>query len=76
MMRSSSKDKARLGLAVFFILASIVTFVYGFLERQAGNDFNQIWTLALIMLFGSMVHLQKLGNSKKRKKNNILCVLR
>ena len=52
MMRSSSKDKARLGLAVFFILASIVTFVYGFLERQAGNDFNQIWTLALIMLFG------------------------
>ena len=68
MMRSSSKDKARLGLAVVFILASIVTFVYGFLERQAGNNFNQIWTLALIMLFGSMVHLQKIGKQQKKKK--------
>ena len=68
MIKSSSKDKARLGLAAIFILAAIITFVYGFLERQAGNDFNQIWTLALIMLFGSMVHLQKIGKQQKKKK--------
>ena len=66
-MKSSSKDKARLGLAMIFIVGAIVSFIYGFLERQSGNDFNQIWMLAVIMLLGAMVHLQKIGKRTQKK---------
>ena len=66
-MRSSSKDKARLGLAMIFIVGAIVSFIYGFLERQSGNDFNQIWMLGVIMLLGAMVHLQKIGKKPPKK---------
>ena len=67
MMRSPSKDKARLGLAMIFIVGAIVSFIYGFLERQSGNDFNQIWMLGVIMLLGAMVHLQKIGKKPPKK---------
>jgi len=43
------------------IVSAIITFLYGFMERSSGNDFNQIWMLAIVMLMGAMVHLQKIG---------------
>ena len=54
-------DKVRLGFSVILIVSGIATFVYGFMERSSGNDFNQIWMLAIVMLMGAMVHLQKIG---------------
>ena len=55
------KDKVRLGFSILLIVSAIATFVYGFMERSSGNDFNQIWMLAIVMLMGAMVHLQKIG---------------
>ena len=66
-MNSLLKDKARLALAIVFIFSAIITFLYGFFERQAGNDFNQIWMLGVIMLLGAMVHLQKIGKKPPKK---------
>ena len=54
-------DKVRLGFSILLIVSAIATFVYGFMERKSGNDFSQIWMLAIIMLMGAMVHLQKIG---------------
>ena len=53
-MNSLLKDKARLALAIVIIFSAIITFIYGLFERQAGNDFNQIWMLGVIMLLGSL----------------------
>jgi hypothetical protein len=41
------------------------------MERSVGNPFNQIWMLAIIILLGGMVQLQKIGSGRKksRKKN-------
>ena len=64
-------DKIRLYFSFFLILSSLGFFVYGWIERSNGNDFNQIWALSFLMLFGAMVHLQKIGsikNEKRRKK--------
>ena len=64
-------DKIRLYFSFFLILLSLGFFVYGWIERSNGNDFNQIWALSFLMLFGAMVHLQKIGsikNKKRRKK--------
>ena len=60
-MSSFINDKVRLGFSVILIVSGIATFVYGFMERSSGNDFNQIWMLAIVMLMGAMVHLQKIG---------------
>ena len=60
-------DKRRLAIGVVLILSAIFTFIYGLLERSAGKDFNDIWMLAIVMLLGASVHLQKIG--KRQKKN-------
>ena len=60
-------DKRRLAIGVVLILTAIATFIYGLLERSAGKDFNDIWMLAIVMLLGASVHLQKIG--KRQKKN-------
>ena len=61
-------DKIRLYFSFFLILSSLAFFVYGWIERSNGNDFNQIWALSFLMLFGAMVHLQKIGSSKNIKR--------
>ena len=61
-------DNIRLYFSVFLILSSLGFFVYGLIERSNGNDFNQIWTLSFLMVFGAMVHLQKIGSSKKKNR--------
>ena len=61
-------DNIRLYFSVFLILSSLGFFVYGLIERSNGNDFNQIWTLSFLMVFGAMVHLQKIGSTKKNRK--------
>jgi len=61
-------DKARLYFSFFLILSSLGFFVYGWIERSDGNEFNQIWALSILMLFGAMVHLQKIGSSKKKNR--------
>ena len=61
-------DKIRLYFSFFLILSSLVFFVYGWIERSTGNDFNQFWALSFLMLFGAMVHLQKIGSSKNKKR--------
>ena len=61
-------DKIRLYFSFFLILSSFGFFVYGWIERSNGNDFNQIWALSFLMLFGAMVHLQKIGSSKNKKR--------
>ena len=60
-------DKRRLVIGVVLIFSAIATFIYGLLERSAGKDFNDIWMLAIVMLLGASVHLQKIG--KRQKKN-------
>ena len=60
-------DKRRLAIGVVLIFSAIATFIYGLLERSAGKDFNEIWMLAIVMLLGASVHLQKIG--KRQKKN-------
>ena len=66
MMAGFINDKFRLGFAILLIVGAIVTFIYGFMEKNSGNEFNQIWTLALVMLVGAMVHLQKIGNTNRK----------
>ena len=61
-------DKTRLYFGLFLIISSIGFFVYGWIERSDGNEFNQIWALSILMLFGAMVHLQKIGSSKKKNR--------
>ena len=61
-------DNIRLYFSVFLILSSLGFFVYGLIERSNGNDFTQIWTLSFLMVFGAMVHLQKIGSSKKNRR--------
>ena len=61
-------DKTRLYFGLSLILASIGFFIYGWLERSNGNEFNQIWTLSMLLIFGGMVHLQKIGSSKKKNR--------
>ena len=60
-------DKRRLVIGVVLIFSAIATFIYGLLERSDGKDFNEIWMLAIVMLLGASVHLQKIG--KRQKKN-------
>lgn len=60
--------KARLYFSFFLILSSLGFFVYGWIERSDGNEFNQIWALSILMLFGAMVHLQKIESSKKKNR--------
>jgi hypothetical protein len=38
------------------------------MERSVGNPFNQIWMLAIIILLGGMVHLQKIGGDRKKNR--------
>jgi|TARA_B110001454_G_scaffold176444_1_gene168562 hypothetical protein len=61
-------NKGRLYFSFFLILSSLGFFVYGWIERSDGNEFNQIWALSILMLFGAMVHLQKIGSSKKKNR--------
>ncbi len=63
-------DKSRLALGVVLILGAIGTFIYGWIERSNGNDFNQIWMLAVVMLLGASVHLQKIGGQKRKRGKN------
>jgi hypothetical protein len=39
------------------------------MERSAGNSFNHIWMLAIIMLLGAMVQLQKIGGVENNIQN-------
>ena len=70
-MNELLNDKIRLCIGIFFVIAAIGFFIYGWMERSVGNSFNQIWMLAIIILLGGMVQLQKIGSGRKksRKKN-------
>jgi len=61
-------DKTRLYFGLSLIVASIGFFIYGWLERSNGNEFNQIWTLSMLLIFGGMVHLQKISSGKKKNR--------
>jgi len=61
-------DKRRLAIGVVLIISAISTFFYGLLERSTGKDFNEIWMLAIVMLLGASVHLQKIGRHQKKKR--------
>mgnify|MGYP000029210312 FL=1 len=63
-------DKTRLYFSFVLIFLSLGLLVYGWIERSNVNDFNQIWSLSLLMLFGAMIHLQKIGSSKKKNLRN------
>ena len=65
-MNESLKIKVRLGIGLVFILEAIGTFIFGWMERSAGNSFNNIWMLAIIMLLGAMVQLQKIGGGENK----------
>ncbi len=61
-------NKLRLAFSVILILASISTFIYSFVY---GEPFDQYFYLAIIMIGGAVVHLQKIEQSvKKRKRKN------
>lgn len=65
-MNESKKIKVRLGIGLVFIFGAIGTFIFGWMERSAGNSFNNIWMLAIIMLLGAMVQLQKIGGGENK----------
>mgnify|MGYP006927749815 FL=1 len=65
-MNESLKVKVRIGIGLVFILGAIGTFIFGWMERSAGNSFNNIWMLAIIMLLGAMVQLQKIGGGENK----------
>ena len=67
-MNGFLNDRTRLYLGILFVIASIGFFIYGWMERSVGNPFNQIWMLAIIILMGGMVHLQKIGGSRKKSR--------
>ena len=62
-------DKLRLCIGLVFIFGAIGTFIFGWMERSAGNSFNHIWMLAIIMLLGAMVQLQKIGGGENKIQN-------
>ena len=68
-MNESLKIKVRLGIGFVFIFGAIGTFIFGWMERSAGNSFNNIWMLAIIMLLGAMVQLQKIGGGENKIQN-------
>jgi len=68
-MNESLKVKVRLGLGLVFIFGAIGTFIFGWMERSTGNSFNHIWMLAIIMLLGAMVQLQKIGGGENKIQN-------
>lgn len=63
-------DKSRLALGIVLIVGAVGTFIYGWFERSNGEDFNQIWMLAVVMLLGASVHLQKIGGQKRNRGKN------
>lgn len=65
-MNESLKIKVRLCIGLVFIFGAIGTFIFGWMERSAGNSFNNIWMLAIIMLLGAMVQLQKIGGGENK----------
>jgi len=65
-MNESLKIKVRLSIGLVFIFGAIGTFIFGWMERSAGNSFNNIWMLAIIMLLGAMVQLQKIGGGENK----------
>ncbi|MBC8345192.1 MAG: hypothetical protein ISR82_06000 [Candidatus Marinimicrobia bacterium] len=65
-MNETLKVKIRLGFGLVFFVGAIGTFIFGWMERSAGNSFNQIWMLAIIMLLGAMMQLQKIGGGQKK----------
>ena len=65
-MNESLKIKVRLGIGLVFILGAIGTFIFGWMERSVGNSFNNIWMLAIIMLLGAMVQLQKIDGGENK----------
>ena len=68
-MNESLKVKVRLGIGLVFIFVAFGTFIFGWMERSAGNSFNYIWMLAIIMLLGAMVQLQKIGGGENKIQN-------
>ena len=63
-------DKSRLVLGIVLIVGAVGTFIYGWIERSNGEDFNQLWMLAVVMHFGASVHLQKIGGQKHNRGKN------
>ncbi len=57
----------RIHLVLFLILfgSSIGSFIYGWTLRSGGQNFSQYWVLALLLLWGSMISVQKSLNRKK-----------
>ena len=65
-------DKSRLAIGIIFLVGGIGMFIFGWIERSNGQEFNQLWILAIVMLFGASVHLQKIGGQKRNQGENEL----
>ena len=57
-------DNSRLYLGVILLICAIGTFIYGWIQRSNGHEFDQLWMLSVVMLFGASVHLQRIGGKK------------
>ena len=71
-MNGFLNDKSRLALGIILLVGSIGMFIFGWIERSNGQEFNQLWMLAIVMLFGASVHLQKIGGQKRNQGENEL----
>ena len=71
-MNGFLNDKIRLALGIVFLVGAIGMFIFGWIERSNGQEFNQLWMLAIVMLFGASVHLQKIGGQKRNQGENEL----
>ena len=65
-------DKSRLTLGIIFLVGGIGMFIFGWIERSNGQEFNLLWMLAIVMVFGASVHLQKIGRKKRNRGENEL----
>ncbi|GEM_PF-361684 len=51
--------KIRLGAGIIFILLAIGMFIYGFMLKKAGGDYDQYWVLALLLIWGGSDQIRK-----------------
>ena len=64
--------KIRLGTGITFILLAIGMFIYGFILKEGGGDYNQYWVLSLLLIWGGSDQIRKALSkiSKRTGKEN------
>jgi len=46
-------------MGITFILLAIGVFIYGFMLKNEGGDYNQYWVLSLLLIWGGSDQIRK-----------------